>query len=105
MTILCHFDDIPEGAARGFELGEDKLFAVKKEDSVYLYHNRCPHLGLELNWVEDQFLDLNGALIQCATHCALFVIEDGKCVAGPCLAQALEPIPFEIFDQQILLIP
>ncbi|MEE8263379.1 MAG: Rieske (2Fe-2S) protein, partial [Gammaproteobacteria bacterium] len=40
-------------------------------------------------WVPDQFLDETGNLLQCATHGALFRIEDGFCVAGPCTGASL----------------
>ncbi|WP_148053418.1 Rieske 2Fe-2S domain-containing protein, partial [Pseudomonas fluorescens] len=53
---------------------------------------RCPHRGVGLEWHHDQFLDPSNSLIQCATHGALFLIEDGECVAGPCVGQALTAI-------------
>ena len=40
----------------------------------------------------DQFLDPSNSLIQCATHGALFLIENGECVAGPCAGQSLTAI-------------
>jgi nitrite reductase/ring-hydroxylating ferredoxin subunit len=83
MTRLCHVNDIDEGASKGFEIGDKKLFAVKKDAVIYVYENRCPHLGIELEWLENQFLDSEGALIQCSTHGALFLIEDGNCISGP----------------------
>jgi nitrite reductase/ring-hydroxylating ferredoxin subunit len=103
MTVLCHIDDLAEDSSKGFELGGKSLFAVKKDGQIFLYHNQCPHLGVELNWQEDQFLDMDNALIQCATHGALFIIEDGECVSGPCQGRRLEPVPFEIVDQRLKL--
>ena len=100
-TALCALDDIPEDGAKGFELDTASLFAVRRDGQVYLYRNRCPHRGVELNWLEDQFLDMDGQLIQCAMHGALFLIESGECVAGPCLGQALEPVPFAVVDGRI----
>jgi nitrite reductase/ring-hydroxylating ferredoxin subunit len=98
MLRLCHQNDIPEGGAKGFTLEADSVFAVKRDGQIYLYRNSCPHLGVELNWLEDQFLDLDGALIQCATHGALFTIESGACVAGPCRGSALQAVPFSVAD-------
>ena len=103
MTVLCHVNDIPDEQSKGFEIGDDNLFAIKKDGQVYLYRNSCPHLGVELNWQEDKFLDMDGMLIQCSTHGALFLIEDGECVAGPCQGQRLQSIAFEIVDGQITL--
>ena len=80
MTLLCHIDEIDDESSKGFELGEEHFFAVKKDGELYVYRNQCPHLGTELNWQQDQFLDMDGALIQCSTHGALFLIESGECV-------------------------
>jgi len=98
MTRLCHIDTIPDPGARGFETEQGALFAVKRDGEVFLYRNRCPHLGVELNWLEDQFLDLDNALIQCATHGALFLIDSGECVSGPCRGSALEAVAFSLSD-------
>lgn len=94
MKTLCHLDDIEEGRAKGFELNGKQLFAVKKDNQLHLYYNYCPHLGTPLEWLEDQFLDADGTFIQCATHGALFVIESGQCIQGPCRGKALRAIPF-----------
>ncbi len=103
MTALFHINDIDDGACKGFTLEEKHFFAVKKDGQIYIYRNQCPHLGVELNWQEDQFLDMDGALLQCSTHGALFLIEDGECVAGPCLGQRLQAIAFDIVDGEVRL--
>lgn len=104
MSFVCLVDDIEEGASKGFSIKDRNFFAVKRDNVIYLYKNSCPHLGVELEWVEDQFLDMDGALIQCATHGALFIIETGECVAGPCLRQSLETVNFEIRDGGLYLL-
>ena len=43
-----------------------------------------PSSGIELNWMPDQFLESGGDLIICSTHGALFKIDDGLCISGPC---------------------
>lgn len=96
--FLCNYDDIEEGKARGFALdgGEEAShFAVKKDGEIYAYRNFCPHLGVNLEWLPDQFLDADGELIQCATHGALFLPTSGECVAGPCTGASLTPVPVE----------
>lgn len=96
MITLCHVNDIEEGTSKGFEALNKLLFAVKKDDRMFLYYNYCPHLGTPLEWQEDRFLDSDGALIQCSTHGALFVIESGQCILGPCKGKRLKAIPFVI---------
>lgn len=94
MISLIQVDDIEEGSSKGIELNNLYMFAVKKDDQIFLYWNRCPHLGTPLEWEEDRFLDPDGALIICSTHGALFQIEDGHCLAGPCKGKHLQQIPF-----------
>ena len=98
MHRLCHVNDIPDPGSKGFKFAEQSLFAVRLRGEVYVYRNSCPHRGIELNWQEDQFLDYDDSLIQCTTHGALFIIENGACVAGPCMGESLEALDFSILD-------
>lgn len=103
MTKLCHIDDIEEGKTRGFDVGELKVIALKKEGTVYLYVNRCPHLGLNLEFQPDDFLNYDETYIQCSTHGAMFTLETGECVLGPCKGESLEGITFNLNEGQIIL--
>ncbi len=94
--VLCRLADIEDGQAKGFTLGSGReareLFVVREDDQVFGYINSCPHLGTPLNWQDDRFISDDSGLIICATHGALFEIEDGACVSGPCAGQALEAV-------------
>jgi nitrite reductase/ring-hydroxylating ferredoxin subunit len=92
MKFLCDAEHLTEARSRGFEINGLKLVAVRREGQVFVYRNRCPHRGVPLEWKTDQFLDVSGSLIQCATHGALFLIESGECVAGPCAGESLGAI-------------
>jgi nitrite reductase/ring-hydroxylating ferredoxin subunit len=92
MQFLCASAQLSEGQSLGFNLAEHKLFVVRRDGQVYAYQNRCPHRGIPLEWQADQFLDHSHSLIQCATHGALFLIESGECVAGPCAGQSLQTL-------------
>ncbi len=95
--VLCRLDDIEDGQAKGFTLGSGlearEIFVVREDGQVFGYLNSCPHLGTPLNWDGDRFISDDSGLILCATHGALFEIEDGACVSGPCIGQALEAVP------------
>lgn len=93
MQRLCDSDELNEGSSRGFGAAGNALLLVRREGRVYAYRNRCPHRGIALEWQVDRFLDESGSLIQCATHGALFLIESGECVAGPCAGESLEALP------------
>jgi nitrite reductase/ring-hydroxylating ferredoxin subunit len=58
--------------------------------------NRCPHVGTPLDWAPDEFMDRAGRHLMCSTHGALFEVEDGRCVAGPCQGDRLEPFPIAV---------
>lgn len=106
MTPLFHIDDIAESKSKGYYTPNGAFIAVKRDGQLYIYRNICPHLGTPLEWQEDQFLDPDGELIQCTSHGALFVIESGECVFGPCAGDALDPVKFTLQDDgQVVIQP
>ena len=106
MRALCRLSDLAEGQARGFGAapgGFTGLFAVCRGGRVFVYVNSCPHIGVPLDWAPDRFLSTDASRIVCATHGAEFRIEDGACVAGPCLGDRLEAVPATVRDGVILV--
>jgi nitrite reductase/ring-hydroxylating ferredoxin subunit len=95
LKFLCTSAHLPEGHSRGLNLGDDRFIAVRREGRVFVYRNRCPHRGMPLEWEQDRFLDNSASLIRCAVHGALFLIESGECVIGPCEGQSLTAIECE----------
>lgn len=96
-----------EGTSKAYTLNiNDKilnLFVVHYHGKFYAYENHCPHTGIDLNWQADQFLDITGQRIQCATHGALFRINDGLCEWGPCLGQRLRPLTIDVHNDELIL--
>ena len=103
MISLVATRDLKEGTSRGIEINNKFLFAIKKDDLCHVYWNICPHIGTPLEWQEDQFLDDGGEFIRCATHGALFDIDSGKCLSGPCMGKKLHKIPFKICNDMIIV--
>ncbi|MEQ9545850.1 MAG: Rieske 2Fe-2S domain-containing protein [Marinobacter sp.] len=68
---------------------DQRGFVFRRNGKVYGYLNRCPHLGIELNWMPGRFMDSDNCFIQCSTHSALFLPDSGECIAGPCQGEAL----------------
>ncbi len=106
-TRLCRLEDLGEGASLGLTANCGgrllDIFVLRKHGAVYAYHNSCPHTGAPLDWVPNRFLSLDGRHIQCATHAALFRIEDGFCVAGPCSGQSLTRLEVAVEDGHVCL--
>ena len=95
-------EDLPDGAARGFDPraeGEDPLFVVRRDDTLYAYRDRCPHEGTRLPWRRHGYLNRDGSRIICSGHGAEFDIESGRCLLGPCLGHSLDPVKVEITER------
>lgn len=99
---LCPLDDIPDGSARNFVLqmkaGRFHGFVVRRDDRVVGYVDRCPHAGVPLARQLDDYLSPDRSLIACSWHGALFRIDDGVCVGGPCVGQRLGGWPVRVVD-------
>jgi len=101
MTLYLLTDklDLTNDQAKEFSLetaeGEISLFVVKHQDTVYAYQNKCPHLGIPLNWQPDEFMSMDSEHIQCSTHGALFRPDNGHCIVGPCSGQNLTSFTLE----------
>lgn len=97
---LCKTEEINDPGSRSFEITQGRktisLFVVHKDGAFSAYINSCPHTGVNLEWQQDQFLDLDNAFIQCSTHDALFEVDSGICIAGPCVGDKLEPVELVI---------
>jgi nitrite reductase/ring-hydroxylating ferredoxin subunit len=106
MRALCRLEELADGTSKGFPPasgGFAGLFAVRQGDTVYVYVNSCPHLGVPLDWMPDRFLSADSSLIVCATHAAEFRIVDGICVSGPCFGDRLEKVMIQIKDGTLLV--
>lgn len=104
---LCPLTSLPDPGSRGFEVEIDgamrPIFVVRRGNAVKGYLNSCPHIGAELNWQPDAFLDADRRYILCAVHGALFEIDDGRCIAGPCRGEALTPVEVRVERGQVVL--
>jgi nitrite reductase/ring-hydroxylating ferredoxin subunit len=104
---LCRLDALADPGSRGFEVetedGPESCMLVRRDGAVFAYRNRCPHVGAPLDWAPGQFLDTEGRLIQCAFHGALFLMESGECIRGPCVGRFLAPVPVGLADGWVLV--
>ncbi|KTT40669.1 hypothetical protein RSA46_07120 [Pseudomonas oryzihabitans] len=106
--LLCRLDDIAEGGAIALEVvikgKQHPLVAVRRGEQAWLYHNRCPHFSVPLDYRPGDFCTYQQRVIMCAHHSAMFRFEDGLCVDGPCAGASLEGVPCRIEDGAITLI-
>lgn len=103
---LGPLDAIADGAARNFVLqlraGRFHGFVVRRGGAAWGYVDRCPHAGVPLARVLDDYLTPLGDLIACSWHGALFRVEDGQCVGGPCTGARLTAWPVAVVDSALV---
>ncbi|MCG8434531.1 MAG: Rieske (2Fe-2S) protein [Gammaproteobacteria bacterium] len=78
-------------------------FLVRKGDNVYAYLNSCPHTGAMLNWGPDKFLTRDKSLIMCSVHGAIFEMDSGVCIAGPCKGRGLRSLDVVLKDGRVIV--
>ena len=97
MNKIAMTEEIPEREARAFDTDDGRtIFITQRDGAYYAYNNLCPHLQTELEFLENQFLDRDGEYIECSTHGALFDVESGECISGPCQVDFLEKIKIDV---------
>ncbi len=100
---LCTLDELREKRTLGFDIDGHEIFIVLDGEHVYGYRDRCPHRGTPLAWKPDDYLDARGQHLICATHGALFEIDTGRCIAGPCAGAALEPVAVKVIGETVMV--
>lgn len=107
MIAVCRADEIAEGQARGFVIGEGAarrdVVLVRRGGVLRAYVNSCPHQGAPLETFPDRFLSADGSLLICSTHGARFRVDDGVCISGPCLGKALVPLVLDVRADTIVV--
>jgi nitrite reductase/ring-hydroxylating ferredoxin subunit len=106
-VVVCRFDELADPGSKEFRIGEGdwpfRGFVVRRGDSVFAYQNYCMHVGHPLNWQPDNFLTEDGGLIICASHGALYEIDTGVCVSGPCPGKQLRPVEAKIVEGEVIV--
>lgn len=101
--MICVLDELQDRSSKSFTIETESRsvagFIVRiSAGEIYGYENRCPHTGVQLNWQPDQFFDIDNRFIQCGMHGALFEVESGRCIRGPCIDQSLTEMKLSIED-------
>lgn len=105
--VICPLHELGDPGAKGFTMGEGdwplRGFVVRRGQTVRAYVNHCPHAGFPLNFAPDQFLAPGAPLILCYMHGAVFEIENGECVSGPCEGLSLRALPVKVTGGYVML--
>lgn len=105
---ICFSQDL-ESEGKGIEfqvIKNDEIlpaFAVRFRGVVYAYVNRCSHMELKLNFINDDFFDFDREYLICATHGALYDVGTGGCLGGPCNGLGLVPLAVAELEGRVAL--
>jgi len=99
---LCPVEEIEDGGAKGMvarvEGKQRNIFVVRQGDDFYAYLNWCPHNQVLIDQIPGQFFNGDKSLLRCSKHGALFQIESGLCVEGPCEGEILQALACSASD-------
>ena len=111
LVRACTRHDLTPGVVLPVPLppGHDKrprealvLLGTDGEPRAYL--NRCRHLPIPIDSGSRQFLTHDGRHLLCGTHGALYRLDDGLCIAGPCIHLTLEMLKIVETNGEIFLL-
>jgi len=105
-TVILRAGELPPGKSRKFFLScagqQLECFVVNFRGTLRAYVNKCRHVPMTMDWVENQFFDESGDYLLCPTHGALYEPQGGECVSGPACGKALFAVPLVERDDEVL---
>lgn len=105
-VVIARVGEITPGNTKKFFLlvdgRETECFLVNYGGGLFAYVNRCRHVPMTMDWVENQFLTEDGRYILCATHGAAYEPETGECIFGPPCGKVLSRVPLAIDGDRVL---
>jgi nitrite reductase/ring-hydroxylating ferredoxin subunit len=103
--LVARVGELAHGASKKFKIRrgdfETEALLVNYQGRLFAYLNRCPHVGISLDWVDNQFFTVDHRYLMCANHGAVFEPPTGECVWGPCVGAALQKLEVEIEGEKI----
>lgn len=106
-TVLCALAEVPDNGAKEIVFGEGydcfRILLLRSGACVRAYRNRCAHVHIPLNYEPEVFHILDGDVLMCAHHGAMYRIADGACFDGPCEGASLSPVPVTVEDGGVVL--
>ncbi len=105
-VVVARADELRHGQTKKFFLHckgrEEECFVVNHQGTLHAYVNRCCHVPMTMDWIENQFMTEDQQYIQCATHGACDQPDTGECVSGPPCGKFLPRVPLTIRDDDVI---
>ena len=105
-VIVARVGELAAGRTKKFFLTingyEEECFVVNHHGELFAYVNRCCHVPMSMDWIDNQFMTEDEQFIQCATHGACYLPNTGECVAGPPCGKFLTTVPLSINADEVV---
>ena len=108
---VARTDALAAGESMKFMLpirgADEECFLINFGGEFHAYVNRCRHVPMPMDWVDNQFFAEEARYLMCQTHNAYYEPGSGECIAGPPSAcgKFLYRVPLEIEDGVIYARP
>jgi nitrite reductase/ring-hydroxylating ferredoxin subunit len=104
---LCAVTDVSAGRATLTRLSQTlSVILLRLQDgTLTAYRNACPHMGIELDWDPARLLTKDARHLKCTGHHALFDVQTGTCVKGPCQGEILTRLKIQESNGEVFLDP
>jgi nitrite reductase/ring-hydroxylating ferredoxin subunit len=103
--LVATLGELEHGKSKKFRMRrgdfESEALLINFRGELFAYVNRCPHVGISLDWVDNQFFTVDQRYLMCANHGAVFEPASGECIWGPCLGGALQKLAIEIEGEKV----
>ena len=86
---------------------DEECFVINYHGHFHAYVNRCRHVPMAMDWVDNEFFAEQGRYLMCQTHNAYYDPASGECIAGPpsTCGKFLYRVPLEILNGSIYALP
>jgi nitrite reductase/ring-hydroxylating ferredoxin subunit len=98
--VIARLNELSHGMTKKFRLrckGKTiEGLLLSYEGNILAYANRCCHIPLSMDWVDNHFFTEDKRYLICANHGATYEPATGECVWGPCFGAFLRGLPVEV---------
>lgn len=98
--VVARLNELSHGMTKKFRLrckGKTiEGLLLSYEGNILAYVNRCCHIPLSMDWVDNHFFTEDKRYLICANHGATYEPATGECVWGPCFGAFLRGLPVEV---------
>lgn len=78
LYVLCRINEVQENELKQFNLKDNEVLVIRRNNKFYCLEARCTHAGAPLAEGE-----LENGVLKCPWHGSRFNIETGEVIQGP----------------------